>query len=113
VLYNRTLFTEPPAIRTDCRWIPVDAGRLASELAYLQGQSLVALGAFCALTGIVAGESLAEALRQMLPAYRHHTIPKNVECLEAGARAMAAHAGEVPAWRVASDAAAAESGASA
>jgi hypothetical protein len=34
----------------------------------------------------------------MLPAYRHHTIPKNVECLAAGAAAIVASAGAVPAW---------------
>ncbi|HZR82876.1 MAG TPA: 2-oxoacid:acceptor oxidoreductase family protein [Candidatus Binatia bacterium] len=98
IVYNRTLFPEPPALRGDCRWVPVDAGRIASERQYLQGQSLVALGAFCALTGIVAAGSLEEALKQMLPSYRHHTIPKNVDCLAAGAAAMAEHAGAVPAW---------------
>jgi 2-oxoglutarate ferredoxin oxidoreductase subunit gamma len=98
VLYNSTLLLEPAPVRSDCRWIAVDAGRLASERGNRQGQTLVALGAFCALTGIVAGESLVEALRQMLPPYRHHTIPKNVECLTAGAEAVAAEAGMVPAW---------------
>ena len=98
VLYNRTLMPEAPAIRADCRWVAVEAGRLAAERQYMQGQSLVALGAFCALTGIVEAKSLEEGLRQMLPPYRHHTIPKNVECLTAGAEAMAGAVGEVPAW---------------
>jgi len=97
VLYNRTLITEP-AVRPDCRWEPVDAGRIAIERQYAQGQSLVALGAFCALTGIVGGASLAEALRQMLPPYRHQTIPINVACLEAGAAAVAERAGSAVAW---------------
>ncbi|MEW6272001.1 MAG: 2-oxoacid:acceptor oxidoreductase family protein [Thermodesulfobacteriota bacterium] len=97
VLYNRTLLAEP-ATRPDCRWEPVDAGRIASELAYAQGQSLVALGAFCALTGIVGTASLKEALRQLLPPYRHQTIPINVDCLEAGAAAVAERAGTVSAW---------------
>ncbi|HEY8515991.1 MAG TPA: 2-oxoacid:acceptor oxidoreductase family protein [Candidatus Binatia bacterium] len=101
VLYNRTLLAQP-ATRPDCRWEAVDAGRLAAELEYPQGQSLVALGAFCALTGVVEAASLEEALRQLLPPYRHHTIPINVRCLQAGAAAVAACARSAPAWKGAS-----------
>lgn len=97
VLYNRTLLAEPQA-RPDCRWEPVDAGSIAIERKYAQGQSLVALGAFCALTGIVATASLEEALKQLLPPYRHQTIPINVECLEAGAAAIGERAGTAAAW---------------
>lgn len=99
VLYNRTLLAEPsPSCRADCHWEPVDAGRIASELKYAQGQSLVALGAFCALTGIVSPDALREGLAQLLPPYRHQTIPINVECLAAGARAVGERAGSVAAW---------------
>lgn len=98
VLYNRTLLAEPASCRPDCRWEPVDAGRIASEMKYTQGQSLVALGAFCALTGIVSPDALKQGLEQLLPPYRHQTIPINVECLAAGARAVAGRAGSVAAW---------------
>ena len=98
VLYNRTLMPEPPKVRPDCRWVPIDAGRTAIGMKYVQGQSLVALGAFCALTGIVTRESLEQALHEMLPPYRHQTIPINVECLAAGAAAVADAAGSSPAW---------------
>lgn len=99
VLYNRTLLAEPDAsCRPDCRWEPVDAGRIAIEMKYAQGQSLVALGAFCALTGIVSSGALKEGLEQLLPPYRHQTIPINVECLAAGAGAVAERAGSVAAW---------------
>ena len=99
VLYNRTLLAEPAAsCRPDCRWEPVDAGRIAIEMKYAQGQSLVALGAVCALTGIVSPDALHEGLEQLLPPYRHQTIPINVECLAAGARAVAERAGSVTAW---------------
>jgi len=97
VLYNKTLLAEP-ATRPDCRWEPVDAGRIAIDLKYAQGQSLVALGAFCALTGIVGNDSLEEGLKQMLPPYRHQTIPINVQCLVAGAAAVADRAGTARAW---------------
>ena len=99
VLYNRTLLAEPAAsCRPDCHWEPVDAGRIAIDLKYGQGQSLVALGAFCALTGIVAQDALENGLRELLPSYRHQTIPINVECLVAGASAVAARAGSTSAW---------------
>ena len=75
-----------------------DAGRIAIDMKYAQGQSLVALGAFCALTGIVSPGALAEGLAQLLPPYRHQTIPINVECLAAGARAIEGRAGSVAAW---------------
>ena len=99
VLYNRTLLAEPSSsCRPDCRWEPVDAGRIATEMKYVQGQSLVALGAFCALTGIVSQGALQEGLAQLLPPYRHQTIPINVECLAAGARAIGDRAGSFAAW---------------
>jgi 2-oxoglutarate ferredoxin oxidoreductase subunit gamma len=97
ILFNQTLLESPPT-RPDCRWLPVDAVGLATQRSNLQGQSLVALGAFCALTGIVKFESLENALYQMLPSYRHHTIPKNMDCLTAGADALGSAAGTFPAW---------------
>jgi 2-oxoglutarate ferredoxin oxidoreductase subunit gamma len=97
VVYNRTALATPP-MRPDCRWVGVDAARLAAECGNPTGQSLVALGAFCALTGVVSGPSLEESLPQLLPAYRHHTLEKNLACLRAGAAAVADHVGEAPAW---------------
>jgi Pyruvate/2-oxoacid:ferredoxin oxidoreductase gamma subunit len=97
VLFNHTLLGEP-ATREDCRWVPIDAGKIAIDLKYTQGQSLVALGAFCALTDIVKLESLEEGLKEILPPYRHQTIPINVECLQAGASAIGRAAHSAPAW---------------
>jgi len=98
VLYNHSLLLQPGDCRPDCRWEPVDAGRIAIDLKYAQGQSLVALGAFCALTGIVTREALEQGLEQLLPSYRHQTIPINVACLAAGASAVAERAGSAAAW---------------
>jgi Pyruvate/2-oxoacid:ferredoxin oxidoreductase gamma subunit len=97
VLYNHTLL-DTPTVRDDCHWVPVEAGRIANELKYSQGQSLVALGAFCALTDIVAIDSLERALKELLPSYRHQTIPINVECLKAGVAAVGGKAHSSPAW---------------
>jgi len=97
VLYNHTLL-DAPLIRDDCRWVPIDASKIAIDLQYGQGQSLVALGAFCALTDIVAFDSLEKGLREILPPYRHQTIAINIECLKAGAAGIGDAAHTAAAW---------------
>jgi Pyruvate/2-oxoacid:ferredoxin oxidoreductase gamma subunit len=98
VLYNRTAIATPPG-REDCCWVPVDAARLAAECGNATGQSLVALGAFCALTALVDVARLEDALPRLLPAYRLHTLEVNRACLRAGVHAVADLAGSAPAWR--------------
>lgn len=97
VLFNQTLLPAPTG-RPDCGWYGVDAGAIAAKRGNPQGQSLVALGAFCALTGVVPLESLEEALAQSLPSYRRDNLARNVECIAAGAEAVSAVAGKHPAW---------------
>lgn len=97
ILYNKTVIEEPPT-RPDCTWFGVDAARIATERQNPQGQSLVALGAFACLTGLVGVDTLASSLSDLLPEYRHHTIPTNEQCLRAGAEAVTEIAGRFPAW---------------
>jgi 2-oxoglutarate ferredoxin oxidoreductase subunit gamma len=97
IVFNRTLI-ERPGVRDDCHWVPIDAGTLAAELDYLQGQSLVALGAFVALTTLVACSSLERALEALLPAYRRDSIPRNVACLQRGVMASDGAGATTPAW---------------
>ncbi len=97
VLYNQSIMPEPPS-RPDCRWFGVDAAGIATQRQNPQGQSLVALGAFARLTGLVELKTLEASLPDLLPPYRHHTIPSNADCLTAGAEAAAALADQYPAW---------------
>lgn len=97
ILYNQTVIDTPPS-RDDCTWLGIDAARIATERENAQGQSLVALGAFARLTGLVSVESLESSLTDLLPTYRHHTIPTNADCLRAGADALGDLAGTYPAW---------------
>ncbi|MBM4266345.1 MAG: hypothetical protein FJ144_07015 [Deltaproteobacteria bacterium] len=97
VLFNQSLVAAPTG-RPDCGWYGVEAGAIAAARGNPQGQSLVALGAFCALTGIVQREALEEGLAQSLPSYRRDNLARNVECIAAGAEAVAAVAGKHPAW---------------
>ena len=97
VLYNQSIFAAPPS-RPDCTWYGVDATGIATARDNRQAQSLVALGAFARLTDLVDLDALEGSLAALLPAYRHHTIPANAECLRAGADAAASIAGRFPAW---------------
>lgn len=97
ILYNQTVIESPPT-REDCTWVGIDAARIATERKNAQGQSLVALGAFARLTGLVSLETLASSLTELLPSYRHHTIATNAECLRAGADALGESTGTYPAW---------------
>ena len=97
VLYNRSLLDEPPH-RPECTWFGIDAGAVAAGHGNPQGQSLVALGAFATLTGLVGLEALEASLADLLPAYRRHTIASNVACLTAGAQAALPLAHRHPAW---------------
>lgn len=97
VVFNRSLIPEPPC-RPDCCWFGVDAGEIAAGHRNSPGQSLVALGAFARLTDLVDPASLAASLEDLLPPYRHHTIPANIACLRAGGEAAESFAGRHPAW---------------
>ena len=97
ILYNASISEEPPS-RPDCTWYGVDATGIAAARENRQAQSLVALGAFARLTGLVDLDALEESLIALLPAYRHQTIPANAACLRAGAAAAESIAGRFPAW---------------
>jgi 2-oxoglutarate ferredoxin oxidoreductase subunit gamma len=67
---------------------PIDAGAIASDVATAQAIGFVLLGAYNAVTSLVAPESLAAAMEELLPPYRKQHAPANVRALDAGAAAM-------------------------
>ncbi len=97
LLFDGAAFERPPAVgdRRSFR-LPPEAEPAATGGG--GGRSLAALGALAALTGIVSTGALERALRSVLPGYRRHTLPRNLECLRLGARALATEAGRAPAW---------------
>jgi len=95
LLVNSTLF-EAELDCGDYRLFEVPATQIADEHGNTAGASMVAIGGYAKLTGLVAIESLIEAMRSSLPAYRMHHADRNEALLRAGF----AHfdAVEVPAW---------------
>ena len=80
----------------DTQVLPVPATSIARDADVPKGASLVLLGAYAALTGIVSAESLDDALGQSLPSYRLETLESNRRALAAGRLALPAL--QVPAW---------------
>ncbi|MCW5890218.1 MAG: 2-oxoacid:acceptor oxidoreductase family protein [bacterium] len=96
VCTNRSLVTSPPAW-PGVRQVDVAATDLAKEMGQPLGASMIALGAFVRATGIVGLEALGRALDTVLPPHRRKHAEANRRCLERGADAVAAPAGET-AW---------------
>jgi Pyruvate/2-oxoacid:ferredoxin oxidoreductase gamma subunit len=94
VLVNDATFSSP--VRTDVTEHRVGATTLAAELGNPMGGSMVMLGAFAALTGVVHLHSLVEAMRASIPPYRTQHIDANERALRAGRDLLPAHAS--PAW---------------
>lgn len=67
---------------------PIDAGAIATKVASAQAVGFVLLGAYNAVTGLVAPEALVAAMEELLPPYRRQHAAANVRALEAGAAAL-------------------------
>ena len=76
--------------------LPVAATTIAREHDAPKGASLVLLGAYAAVTGIVSPEALDRALARSLPSYRRETLETNQRALAAGRSALPALG--APAW---------------
>ena len=95
VLLNASLF-EGEVDREQARVVDVPATRIASELGNPLAASMVMIGAYAAVTGLVALASLETAMEAALPARRRQHAPANAEALRAGFDA--APRGAAPAW---------------
>ena len=84
LIYNDSLIDREPQ-RTDIRIIAVPAVEMARELGFDRVANMCVLGAYLAAAGVVALESVAECLKEVLPERRHDLIPLNVEALARGA----------------------------
>ena len=84
LIYNSSLIDREPR-RTDIRIIAVPAVEMAREAGSDRVANMCVLGVYLAATGVVALESVAECLKEVLPERRHDLIPLNVEALVRGA----------------------------
>ena len=78
--------------------VEVRATDIAVDVGNIQAASMVMMGAYAAVTGLVGLASLAEAVQQSLPSYRSQHVALNVAALEAGYGSVVA--GSVPAWEI-------------
>jgi Pyruvate/2-oxoacid:ferredoxin oxidoreductase gamma subunit len=77
--------------------IELPATEMAGEVGSLMAASMVMLGAYAAVTGLVGLASLVSALPEALPSYRRQHVELNEAALQAGHDA--ATPGLAPAWQ--------------
>jgi len=97
VILNSSLFDEP-VDRDRLRVVDVAATDLAAELGNPLVVSMVATGAYVAVTGLVDLDAAVAAMRESLPPYRRQHAEGNEQALRAGHDAVEPLAG--PAWPV-------------
>jgi Pyruvate/2-oxoacid:ferredoxin oxidoreductase gamma subunit len=96
VFVNTSVFEARDALDPSWHVVDLAATDIAVDVGSILTASLVMVGAYAAVTGIVELASLAQALEESLPPYRRQHVPVNVAALEAGYRAV--DAGTQPAW---------------
>jgi Pyruvate/2-oxoacid:ferredoxin oxidoreductase gamma subunit len=97
LVYNSTLVTSPP-VWDGVRVLGVPATAAAKAMGQVMGASMIALGAFAGVTGIVSLAALQAALADVLPPHRRALIEANARCLAQGAEQVAGAAFSA-AWR--------------
>ncbi|MFD0578668.1 2-oxoacid:acceptor oxidoreductase family protein [Dactylosporangium darangshiense] len=83
-----TPLVDPEAFRADLRVFAVDASGAARAAEAPNAIGFVLLGAYNALTRLVAAQSLVEAMGELLPPYRRQHAAANERALQAGAAAI-------------------------
>jgi Pyruvate/2-oxoacid:ferredoxin oxidoreductase gamma subunit len=94
VLVNDATFTS--TIRDDVTVLRIAATDLATEAGNPLGGSMVMIGAYSALTGLVGVDSLVEAMRASIPSYRQQHIEANEQVIRLGYEHV--DPGVHPAW---------------
>jgi len=91
VLYNSAVFPEPPGVS-----LGIPATTLAVEAGNIVAASLVLVGAYAAITGLVGLDALLAAVAPALPPYRQQHVELNQRALRLGYGA--APTDRQPAW---------------
>jgi 2-oxoglutarate ferredoxin oxidoreductase subunit gamma len=98
VLVNDSTFEHEIVAPVTVRRIP--ATDMAVELGNALGGSMVMVGAYTALTGLVGLDATIEGMRQSIPPYRTQHIAANERAIRTGWESVTP--GEFPAWEPAS-----------
>lgn len=84
LLMNSSLIDTEPQ-RKDLRILKIPSDDLANEkFGNIRVSNMILLGVFIEVTSAVTVQSVENALKKVLPVYRHHLIPLNREALELG-----------------------------
>lgn len=75
-------------VRADVRLYPIPMNEIANNLGDPRMVNMVAAGAYAAVSGAIALETLKEALNDALPERNHRFIPANIQAICAGAAAI-------------------------
>ena len=95
VFVNTTLF-DSELDRSAYRVVEVPATQIATDTATQMVGSMVMVGAYAAVTGLVSLESLLRAMEDAVPVYRKQHVETNAKALEAGFGLL--EPGTQPAW---------------
>src|SRR6266545_7340261 len=80
-------------LRPDVEWLFMPFTEMGEAAGHQMVATMVAVGAFCAETGLVAPEAAAAALPQIIPPYRTQMIAMDERGIAAGAAAIAGAGG--------------------
>jgi Pyruvate/2-oxoacid:ferredoxin oxidoreductase gamma subunit len=94
VLVNDSTFEHD--ITAPVNIVRLQATELAAEIGNPQAGTMVMVGAYSALTGLVGLDAVVEGMRESIPSYRSQHIEANERALRAGYDAVTA--GQYPAW---------------
>jgi Pyruvate/2-oxoacid:ferredoxin oxidoreductase gamma subunit len=95
VLVNDSTFEHE--ITAPVNVVRLKATELAAEIGNPQAGTMVMVGAYSALTGLIALDSAIEAMQDSIPSYRSQHIEANERALRAGHEAVTP--GLYPAWQ--------------
>jgi Pyruvate/2-oxoacid:ferredoxin oxidoreductase gamma subunit len=100
LVLNTSVVTDDllPPVAAGVHTAAIAASELAIELGSPAAATMVALGAYAAVTRILAIEELVETLPEALPSYRSQHVASNERALRAGAEAAAAYGILDAAW---------------
>jgi 2-oxoglutarate ferredoxin oxidoreductase subunit gamma len=93
-----------PPVPDGVRTAAIPASELAIELGSPAAATMVALGAYAAVTQILQIEELVETLPEALPSYRRQHVASNERALHAGAEAAGGYGVLEAAWPAAIEA---------
>jgi len=87
IVLNSTLVKEEPR-RSGLKTVKIEASGIAEQIGNVRFANMVALGAMAKLTGALVLTDIEGILKKFFPADKHQFVPKNMEAIQAGYKAV-------------------------